>query len=113
MAVRGTLDFGTEYIHFGIDPKAMPAWLALGKAQQENPYYPCNLNPYFYTDYDGWGIEREGLENQRASLSEDDCEALCYGCPLLKQCYDFAVVNGEKHGVWGGIDFSRKPDTLF
>jgi len=111
---RGTLDFGTEYAAFGIKKEAMPAWRALLDAQDKEEYYPCAKNPYYYMDYDGWGIEREDRDYwKKASLSIDDCESLCYGCPLLKQCYDFAVVNGEQYGVWGGVNFSEKDDQLF
>lgn len=97
--------------HFGINPEAMPAWRALCSAQDKAEFYPCMNNPYFYTDYDGLGFERDS--GYKVSLTEDDCEALCYGCPLLKQCYDFATANKEKYGIWGGIDFSAKPDTIF
>jgi hypothetical protein len=103
-----------EPLHFGIRPEAMPEWRALFSAIEREPYYPCLYNPYFYTDYDGMGFEsRKGNGPGLSALTEDDCEALCFGCPLIKQCYDFAVANDEKHGIWGGIDFSRKPDTLF
>jgi WhiB family redox-sensing transcriptional regulator len=26
----------------------------------------------------------------------------CAACPSVQQCLDFAVMNGEKHGTWGG-----------
>ncbi len=112
---RGTLDSFDGANYYGVSKDSMPKWLALQKAQEENPYYPCLNNPYFYVDYDGSGVEVEkedGVVYNRL-LSEDDIEALCYGCPIIKQCYDFAVANDEKHGVWGGIDFGHKDDALF
>lgn len=102
-----------EPAHFYIKKEAMPAWHKLSKAMEQNPFYPCNNNPYFYTDYDGYGFETEEGHGTKRLLTEDECEALCAGCPLLKQCYDFAVANEEEHGIWGGIDFSVKPDKLF
>jgi Transcription factor WhiB len=33
----------------------------------------------------------------------------CRGCPVLQPCLDSARLNDERHGVWGGRDFSRKP----
>jgi WhiB family redox-sensing transcriptional regulator len=33
-------------------------------------------------------------------------EAICNGCPVRRQCLDFAITNNELAGVWGG--FSRK-----
>lgn len=88
-----------EGLDLGILPKARKAWEDLCRAQDENPIYPCAGNPDLYTDAD--------------FLTEDQAEEICYGCPLLKQCYDFAVANGEQHGVWGGINFSIAPDELF
>lgn len=108
--MAGTVDSQSPG-YFGINSEAMPAWRALCSAQDKAEYYPCMNNPYFYTDYDGLGIESP--TGGRVALSEDDCEALCYGCPLLKQCYEFAVANGERFGIWGGIDFSVRPDALF
>jgi hypothetical protein len=98
--------------YYGIKPEASRAMSALIDAQREaisnKEYWPCLNNPYFYQDYDALGFD-----GPPRSLTEDECEALCYGCPLLKQCYDFAVANNEQHGIWGGVDFTPKLDTLF
>ena len=112
MATGWTIDT-FEPAHFYIDAKAMGAWRRLSKAIDDNPHYPCNNNPYFYMDYDGYGFETEEGHGTQRLLTEDECEALCAGCPLLKQCYDFAVASEVEHGIWGGIDFSVKPDKLF
>lgn len=113
MAIRGTLDSFDGANYYGIAKVAIPAWFRLQKAQDENQFYPCLNNPYFYADYDGRGFEDEEGNGYTLPLSEDDAEALCYGCPLLKMCYDFAVANNEQYGVWGGIDFSRDHEALF
>ena len=34
---------------------------------------------------------------------------LCTGCPVLQPCLEAARLNDERHGVWGGRDFTRKP----
>lgn len=86
-------------LDLGILPQARKAWENLCKAQDDNPVYPCAQNPRLFTDSD--------------FLTEDECEMICHGCPLLKQCYDFAIANDEKHGVWGGINFSIGSDELF
>ena len=111
--VRGTIDSFDGATYYGVVKSAMPAWLTLQKAEEENPFYPCLDNAYFYADYDGRGFEDEDGNGYTLPLSEDDAEAFCYGCPLLKQCYDFAVANNEKDGVWGGIDFGRDDEALF
>lgn len=96
-------------VALGIKPKATKAWMALMNAQDEHQHYPCLNNPYLYMDYNGSDSESP----ERIWLSVDDCEALCYGCPIIKQCHDFAVANEETNGVWGGIDMSVAPDSIF
>lgn len=98
-------------VYVGMTPKAFQAYQLLLKAIDEDPIYPCLNNPYFYTDYDGLGLETEN-HSGRVSISDDDAEALCYGCPLIKQCYDYAVAADMDDGIWGGINFATQ-DKLF
>lgn len=35
--------------------------------------------------------------------SLEPAKAVCAACPVLEECCDFAVTNGEKHGVWAGM----------
>lgn len=92
--------------NFGIQREALKAWVELCSAQDNNPSYPCSNNPFFYMDYDNWD------EEDSVALQQDDADALCFGCPIIKQCYEFAVANGEQHGVWGGVLFGVD-DKLF
>ncbi len=65
-------------------------------------------------DYTGYGVfDDENGKGIYRQLTVDECEELCYGCPLLKDCYDFAVANGEEYGVWGGVNFNVNADELF
>ena len=39
-------------------------------------------------------------------VSEDDAEeakAICAQCPVRQVCLEFALVNREREGVWGGL----------
>jgi hypothetical protein len=92
--------------NFGIQRTALPAWVELCAAQDDNPSYPCSSNPFFYMDYDNWD------EDKAIVLQQEDADALCYGCPIIKQCYEFAIANSEQHGVWGGVLFGVE-DKLF
>lgn len=29
-------------------------------------------------------------------------KAVCAGCPVKQQCLEYALMNGEKFGIWGG-----------
>jgi hypothetical protein len=77
--------------------KAHKPWYTLQEAMKDLTVkdVPCKQEPHYYVDYP---------EN----VSEDFAEELCSGCPLLKQCYDFAVASEQKWGVWGGINFTTK-----
>jgi hypothetical protein len=33
----------------------------------------------------------------------------CTGCPVLVECGEAAHANDERHGVWGGRDYTRRP----
>ena len=33
--------------------------------------------------------------------------AVCHGCPVQAACYAAAVANGERWGIWGGVDFTQ------
>ena len=30
-------------------------------------------------------------------------KAVCRTCPVMEQCREHALVNNEKHGIWGGM----------
>ena len=33
--------------------------------------------------------------------------AVCHGCPVQAACYAAAATNGERWGIWGGVDFTQ------
>jgi WhiB family transcriptional regulator, redox-sensing transcriptional regulator len=32
-----------------------------------------------------------------------EAKKICAGCPVRAECLDWALVNSELHGVWGGV----------
>lgn len=34
-----------------------------------------------------------------------DSKIKCGGCPVKEECFNLAVSSGEKHGIWGGVNF--------
>ncbi len=28
---------------------------------------------------------------------------ICQNCPIMNECLDWALANGEKYGIWGGV----------
>jgi WhiB family redox-sensing transcriptional regulator len=37
-------------------------------------------------------------------FAKAEAKAICATCPVITDCLDFALRNGEKWGVWGGLD---------
>lgn len=91
------------FLGLQVKPEAViPLRLLLDKMaelEENGIYKKCGEDYYNYTE--------------REDLTEDECEELCHGCPLLKLCYDYAVADEVVAGVWGGVDFLPKDDTLF
>jgi len=40
--------------------------------------------------------------NLRSAIS------LCKICPVRSLCLEFALVNDEKHGIWGGVNSRQR-----
>jgi hypothetical protein len=40
------------------------------------------------------------------TCAEAQALAVCAGCPVRAQCYARAVQNGERWGIWGGVNFA-------
>jgi hypothetical protein len=53
-------------------------------------------------------MEAPTIFDEAEDLSDETSERLCYGCPLLKKCYDFAVESKQEYGIWGGINFTHE-----
>lgn len=58
-------------------------------------------------EHDPWFGSADGIQTEDAEEMED-AKAVCLGlwdgrpCPLLKDCLEFAIINNERFGVWGG-----------
>lgn len=39
--------------------------------------------------------------------SETPAFEVCAGCPVRRDCFEYACRNGEQSGVWGGVEFIR------
>jgi hypothetical protein len=91
----------TDYVFYAtMSPEAQRAYEVL-TVGINNTKTPCMVNgPEWYTD-------------KPQLVSPDEAEQLCYGCPLLKICYDYAVADDQKWGIWGGINFTEHEEELF
>ena len=82
-----------------VSDNAMPMWIALQDGMMDN-IVPCLGKPEFYAD-------------RSAEVSVDKAEEMCYGCPIMKACYDYAVADNINAGIWGGIHFDEETQALF
>lgn len=89
-----------EYLE--LTQEANVKWIDLQKSLKEYTMndVPCMQDAYYHIEHP---------EN----VDQDKAEELCAGCPLLKKCYDFAVVSNQEWGIWGGINFTKQGDGLF
>lgn len=61
-----------------------------------------------------WGSEPKYLNNPEpffpdsAARSVDDAKAICATCPVTQKCFELALANDERHGIWGGVNFGSK-----
>ena len=63
-----------------------------------------------HTDEDnGWqlaanclGVEPDLFFPERGA-STKEAKAVCQGCEVRDDCLEYALANGEKFGIWGGL----------
>ncbi len=48
------------------------------------------------------GIDPELFYPERG-VSSSNAKSVCNGCVVKKECLEFALRNGEKFGIWGGL----------
>ncbi len=48
------------------------------------------------------GVDPELFFPERGS-STREAKEVCRGCVVREDCLDFAIANGEKFGIWGGM----------
>lgn len=43
---------------------------------------------------------------------ERRAKAICCGCPVQRECLEYALGIGEMHGIWGGLNESERRGLL-
>lgn len=38
----------------------------------------------------------------------DAARLVCAGCPVRKECLEFAISTNQEHGIWGGLNFNER-----
>jgi WhiB family redox-sensing transcriptional regulator len=67
------------------------------------------LNPDLQEAERGWqeranclGVDPDLFFPERGA-STREAKEVCRGCVVREDCLEFALVNGEKFGIWGGL----------
>lgn len=76
-----------------IPDNARATWLYLASLARDT-HTPCHRDP------ERWFSHR--------SDDIDTAKLACHGCPILAACREYADLADERHGVWGGVDRTRR-----
>lgn len=50
-----------------------------------------------------------GISDGSQDVPEQEAaKALCQRCPVQKECLEFAMITGEKYGIWGGLNHKER-----
>jgi WhiB family transcriptional regulator, redox-sensing transcriptional regulator len=70
---------------------------------------PVELQALLRTEERGWqsrancmGVDPELFFPERGS-STREAKEVCRGCVVREDCLEYALANGEKFGIWGGM----------
>jgi hypothetical protein len=70
-------------------------YIELLSAIQKNGGVACERYPELFFPEDLPSSELRDAATKAA-------KALCKACPIMSECFDYALETGQKHGVWGG-----------
>ncbi|WP_302050745.1 WhiB family transcriptional regulator [Rhodococcus kyotonensis] len=49
--------------------------------------------------------------DEYSGASIEDAKRVCGRCPVTRECLRHAMLNGEQHGIWGGLTPSERRRT--
>jgi len=55
------------------------------------------------TDPDVWFSDRDSMDVHSSASTIRQAKAFCKMCPVRELCLEYAIVNDEPHGIWGGL----------
>lgn len=80
------------------DPNVRALWYNL-QQKLRGTQTPCQSSDDLWMLYSG---------DDTHYISDETAEKLCYGCPVIKECYQYANAADESWGIWGGVNFSKE-----
>ena len=88
------------YSPVGFDSFGLPA---------ENYAIKTGQSPRKTTDN---AIEMYRKQYRAVGFGMDRAKKICNGCPVIQQCLEYAIVNRENDGVWGGASERERRRTI-
>jgi WhiB family redox-sensing transcriptional regulator len=68
----------------------------------ENMLQPADLEENWQDGANCLGVDPDLFFPERGA-STREAKEVCRGCIVREQCLEFALQNGEKFGIWGGL----------
>ena len=68
----------------------------------EDIFQPAELPENWQDDANCLGVDPDLFFPERGA-STREAKEVCRGCIVRDQCLEFALQNGEKFGIWGGL----------
>ena len=50
------------------------------------------------------GEDLELFFPERSQTQAAKAKAICFSCPVREECLEESIHNGERFGIWGGLD---------
>jgi hypothetical protein len=86
-------------VHLFQNRLAKEKWDALNDAIDAAPVVvPCQN-----TDPDVWFSDKDSQDVHSSASTIRQAKAFCKMCPVKQLCLEYAIVNDEPHGIWGGL----------
>jgi WhiB family redox-sensing transcriptional regulator len=89
------------------DPITVHTTLAGGQGREphhmhDDTTHPAALADNWQDDANCLGVDPDLFFPERGA-STREAKEVCRGCVVREQCLEFALQNGEKFGIWGGL----------
>ncbi|MFP5487688.1 MAG: WhiB family transcriptional regulator [Acidimicrobiia bacterium] len=68
----------------------------------DNMLQPADLEENWQDGANCLGVDPDLFFPERGA-STREAKEVCRGCVVREQCLEFALQNGEKFGIWGGL----------
>jgi hypothetical protein len=62
---------------------------------------PCEKYPHLF-------YPEDFPDQEQRTLATKTAKTLCHSCPIIEQCFEYALESNQQHGIWGGTSPSER-----